>query len=365
MSVHKDKNTNTWYVKYQNHTKRGFRYKKEAMAYEAQMLMKEKNGEGAVMFFTVIDEYLANKKTEIQYTSYVKYEENIRLILKKIFPNKPVNEIVYADCEKCRMELQKMEYATSMKNRCITNLKEIFEYAILRKYIETNPAARIKAFKMTNEEVIAKKQRESNVWSYEEFVRFLEHVDGLGHQALYFTLFNTGMRLGEALALTWRDFENKRLHITKSCTKKTQKGYYEIKMPKSVSSIRTVDIDDTLNEFLLNYKKEEMKAADFSEEQFMFGGKRPFPESCVQQRKNSAIRKSGVKYIRIHDFRHSHATILINNGMNIVAVSKRLGHSDINITLKVYTHLLEERNTEITNLLNNSSQSVKLMSKKV
>ncbi|MBR5340655.1 MAG: tyrosine-type recombinase/integrase [Erysipelotrichaceae bacterium] len=52
------------------------------------------------------------------------------------------------------------------------------------------------------------------------------------------------------------------------------------------------------------------------------------------------IKESGVKRIRIHDFRHSHATNLINDGVNIVAVSKRLGHSDITQTFNTYTHLL-------------------------
>lgn len=89
----------------------------------------------------------------------------------------------------------------------------------------------------------------------------------------------------------------------------------------------------------------------------MFGITRPYPETSVSRKKNLAIKKSGVKKIRIHDFRHSHATLLINQGMNIVAVSKRLGHSDVNITLKIYTHLLEENNEKITNLLTKSSQN--------
>ena len=65
-----------------------------------------------------------------------------------------------------------------------------------------------------------------------------------------------------------------------------------------------------------------------------------------------------LKKIRIHDLRHSHATILINNGVNIVAVSKRLGHSDINMTLKVYTHLLEKNADELVDKLEELKESV-------
>ncbi|MBR2677045.1 MAG: tyrosine-type recombinase/integrase [Solobacterium sp.] len=56
--------------------------------------------------------------------------------------------------------------------------------------------------------------------------------------------------------------------------------------------------------------------------------------------------------------RHSHASILINNGFNIVAVSRRLGHSDVNITLKVYTHLLQKRDEEMMVFLDKSSQNL-------
>lgn len=68
--------------------------------------------------------------------------------------------------------------------------------------------------------------------------------------------------------------------------------------------------------------------------------------------------KSGVKKIRIHDLRHSHATILINNGINIVSVSRRLGHSDVNMTLKNYTHLLQKRDEEMMHLLDESSHNL-------
>lgn len=71
-------------------------------------------------------------------------------------------------------------------------------------------------------------------------------------------------------------------------------------------------------------------------------------------RQEIIMQKSGVKKIKIHDFRHSHASYLIANGMNIVAVSKRLGHSDVNMTLKVYTHLFKKNDDEITEFLDKS-----------
>lgn len=74
---------------------------------------------------------------------------------------------------------------------------------------------------------------------------------------------------------------------------------------------------------------------------FLFGGVTSLPIRQIQSRFIKAIQLSGVKKIRLHDLRHSHATILINSGVNVVAVSKRLGHASIEQTLQTYTHLLK------------------------
>ena len=74
---------------------------------------------------------------------------------------------------------------------------------------------------------------------------------------------------------------------------------------------------------------------------FLFGGDRSLPINSVQRYFTQAIKDSGVPPIRLQDLRHSHATLLINSGVNIVAVSRRLGHASIEQTLTTYTHLLQ------------------------
>ena len=81
------------------------------------------------------------------------------------------------------------------------------------------------------------------------------------------------------------------------------------------------------------------------------------PPTTIERKKNIAVKDSGVKRIRIHDLRHSHASMLICNGMNIVSVSKRLGHSDVNMTLKVYTHLLDKYDSQMMDFLEKSSHN--------
>ncbi len=102
-----------------------------------------------------------------------------------------------------------------------------------------------------------------------------------------------------------------------------------------------------------------MMTLGFTNEWFMFGRDKPLVLASIDRAKEVAIKKAGVKRIRIHDFRHSHASNLIASGVNIVAVSKRLGHSDVNMTLKVYTHLINDTNQQLIDILDKSMSITK------
>ena len=90
----------------------------------------------------------------------------------------------------------------------------------------------------------------------------------------------------------------------------------------------------------------------------MFGNPKGFSPSTITYWYQKAIKDSGVKYIKLHNLRHSHATWLICNGVNIVAVSKRLGHASITQTLETYTHLLKETDSEMMCKINDYKKSV-------
>lgn len=85
---------------------------------------------------------------------------------------------------------------------------------------------------------------------------------------------------------------------------------------------------------------------------YLFGGDIGLSRDIIQSERVEAIKKAGVKPIRLHDFRHSHATWLFNNGVNILAISRRLGHKDLNTTLRIYTHLLESSDNEMMAKIN-------------
>ena len=92
---------------------------------------------------------------------------------------------------------------------------------------------------------------------------------------------------------------------------------------------------------------------DFKNDWFVFGNIEPFKETTIQKKKNYYCKMAEVKQIRIHDFRHSCASLLINKGASISLVSKYLGHSKISTTLNTYTHLYQSELENMTKILDN------------
>ena len=360
MSVHKNKSNNTWYVKYNNKTKRGFKTKKEAINYNNQLLLNKDDNSNLIGFYELLDSYIQYTYNNSFYSTYIKKKNIINNIIKPNFKNKLINCIEPLDCENFRNKLNSLSYSTSYKNNILCIFKNIFSYATYFYHLNSDPSSRLKSFTKTHIEKMEDRYKENNVWSYDEFNRFIEYVDRLSYKTLFIILFYTGVRLGEALALNWNDIDldNRVIHINKSLTRKTDKGNYEIKETKTASSIRDIKITKGLTDYLINYKSFEQNVSGFNYDWFVMGRCEPLPQTTIDRVKDNAIKKANVKRIRIHDFRHSHATILISEGCNIVAVSKRLGHSDIEMTLKVYTHLLPRNEDEIIDKLEKSSQNL-------
>lgn len=361
MSIHKDKTRKKpYYVKYQKKTYRGFKTKNEAVQFELELIAN--NGvykkEEYVSIDTLVSEYLNYLKLNLSYGTYTR---NINFMNKFILPNlekKIICNYTEKDCLNFRNYVQSLDCSTTYKNNILTAFKALFNFA--RKYygLQYNPTLVIDKIKQSYDEKMEDHKRQSNVWTYDDFNKFIVCVKDYKYKVLFSTLFYTGMRLGECLALTWNDLNDNKISITKNVTRKTQNKVYELKAPKTKNSIRTITIDDNLKKILYDFKESEMNISGFKEDWFIFWRLRPLPQTTIDRVKEIAIKDSGVKRIRIHDLRHSFATNLINNGVNIVAVSKTLGHSSITQTLNTYTHLLQKTDDEMINVLSQNSTNV-------
>lgn len=352
MPAYKDKRNSTWYIKYQNKTKRGFETKREALLYEAKQKLQSNKEIKSITFKEVTNDYLSYKRINSSYATYDKYRNSIeRHILPNINGNKNISQIDELDCRKFYEIIGYTKYSTSYKNSILQVFKTIFNHAEKYFNLEYTPTKFMDKFKTSFEESVQKNDKEKNIWTDEEFKLFINEVTKSNYKLLFILLYYTGMRLGEALALTWNDFNDQSISITKSVTRKTIKGSYEIRQPKNISSYRSINLGNKLTVYIKNYRDQEKQIPGYSDDWFIFGRINPLVLSSIDRNKELAIKKSGVRRIRIHDFRHSHASNLIASGANIVAVSKRLGHSNINMTLKVYTHLFNKTEIELVTFL--------------
>lgn len=298
------------------------------------------------------------KKNKVEYGTYSKIKYAIEKIIIPNTYNKILSMINENDCRNFSNYLYSLDYSTTHKNYLLRIYKAIFDHSKIFFKNNNNPSYVCMRFKKTYSELVSRNDREQNIWTLEEFNKFIDCMDNIIYKNFFIILYNTGLRLGEAQALKWSDFSNGILNVSKSITRKTTSGNYEIKQTKTLSSIRKVTLGKNLSQYLEKYKEKEKEFFGFNEDWFIFGRKNVLPLSSISNNKKKAIKLSGVKEIRIHDLRHSHASNLIASGVNIVAVSKRLGHSDINMTLKVYSHLMKKSEDELLLILDKTCQKL-------
>lgn len=175
-------------------------------------------------------------------------------------------------------------------------------------------------------------------------------------------LYYCGLRKDELRGLTWSDidFVNKTLSVKKQITGRDGSvKEFQFSTPKTKSSIRTLPLNKLLLSDLKLLKKERLKEHEFNDNYFVIGNAFPVGSNTITSRKNRNCEIAGVKQIRIHDFRHSCASLLIYKGANIITVSKFLGHTKIEETFNTYTHLYKNALTDITALIDDMNNEQK------
>lgn len=362
MAIYKNKKNNTYYTVYysngKQHTKRGFATKADAAQYELRAKYEDENPT-TMKFYDVAKEYREYTRQSISYGTYCRVGVFFEHYILPNFKDKRLSEITELDCLRFWQYVQGLERSSGYKNDILGAFKGIFRYAVDYYGLKKSPAQSLKRFQKTREEKLRRRNKDMKIWTNEEFQQFIKCVDNKMYEVIFTLLYYTGMRKGECLALTWKDLKDHKLTVDKSLTRKTDLAQaWEIKEPKNVFSIRDISINDTLYDYLLEFKNHESKLPGFNEDWFMFGRVEPIAENTLTRAKDTAVNKAGVKRIGIHDFRHSHASNLIANGVNIVAVSKRLGHSDVAMTLQIYTHLLEKTDDELVNNIEQNSKFI-------
>ena len=177
-------------------------------------------------------------------------------------------------------------------------------------------------------------------WKPDEFQLFIEAVsDKPMSQVIFNLLYWTGMRSGELLALTLNDFdfEERTVSINKNFARVDGEDLFlEPKTPKSKRKI-------TLPQFVCDMVKDYAdKLYGYDPSDRLFEITKHYLKSEMER----GCKKTGVRLIRVHDIRHSHASLLIEMGFTPLLISERLGHESAVITLGIYAHLYPDKQNE-------------------
>lgn len=351
MAIYKDKKRGTYYVSVyvdlkngdrKRVMKRGFKTKKEAKKAESEIIFNAAINNPDNPFFTdVVDEYISWYEKRRKPASLHRLKKECRLYIKPFFGNKYIQDIKKRDVMKFHDFLlgdKKLSITTSKNVHGY--LSAIFNYAIKMEYANLNIAREVGNIQANND-------KKMEYWTLEEFKEFLKVVDNFRDKTLYMCLFYSGARIGELTALTWKDidFENNTIDINKTVFNENT-----ITSPKTKSSIRKIKMPSHTMNMLRQMKLQQSPKEDY----FVFGKYySPHPFGTASRRFLAYLRSTDLKEIRMHDFRHSHASYLINNGYDIQIVSKRLGHTKISTTYDKYAHLYPNKEDEAIEHMNN------------
>lgn len=347
--------------------------KKEAEEAERLFLMKRDNP-AKKEFTLVANDYLEDlkrRRNESTHYSYKKdYENHICDFFKKMF----INEITVNNIKGWHEYLEKKNLSVEYMNKIYNILKCIFDFAMKNYGLENNPVKIVGRFEKRQDQVI-KDDEKIRYITFEDFNKFISVIDNSLWNTFFTFLFYTGMRRGEVQALNWEDidFDNSLISVNKSLSVKTNKDTYKITTTKTKQN-RKIKMSKHLKEVLLNYKNEMMKYSDFNEKWFVFGNSRFLPQTSIDRYKHNYFEKYNdgkcenekIQEITIHEFRHSHVSLLINEyiktsrGKNVkidaakffIMMSERMGHT-IPVMQKTYMHLFPTIQDEIVDLLDN------------
>lgn len=357
MPVYKDERRGTYFYSFSYQGKRvrskDFANRKDCDKALAKALLEtDKIPSETYTFNQVAHFFFEEQAKKLKPQSLKKCQDNLTLMLS-LLGNVRVDKLSVTQYQKALKQMDKYEYrgkplTNAYKNKLLKTFKQLCKFSEKRYDLATNVPWKFDNYKNDSKE-------EMRIITPEEFSRFYEQIEEPCYRALFTVLFFMGFRLGEANALQWSDvdFEKNTISVNKAVTTKMQiDGEYLISTPKTASSVRTLPMPQIVSRRLLEYrdnlpiKKENLAHA------FLFGLSRPIPESNIRVREKKWLQMAELPDIRIHDFRHSCASYLINKNATPLLVSKWLGHSSVTMTLNVYSHLWKSELEQIVDVIN-------------
>ncbi len=351
MPVYRDEKNNTWkvYYRYTDWTgerkqsqKRGFQTKREAQAWEREQLNKL-GADLDMTFQNFVERYKEDRRNRIKDSTWESKDHIIRTKLLPYFGKLKMSSITPQQIIRWQNELINYRdkngkpYSPVYLKTIQNQLSAIFNHAVRYYNLKENPC--VKAGSMGK-----KKSREMLFWTKDEYLKF---IDAMMDKPLSFYAFEMlywcGIREGELLALTPADFDFDKRTVTISKTFQHTGGKDIVTPPKTEKSNRTITMPLFLADEIQEYLKMQY---DIGLDDRLF----PITKSYLYREMQRGCKETGVKSIRIHDLRHSHISLLIDQGFSVVGIADRVGHESIDITYN-YAHLFPSKQTEMADKL--------------
>lgn len=307
----------------------------------------------------LVKNYSEYHSTETRQTSHEAAMKELRLrVLPHLKDQKiaNLNQVVLANW---KITIDQQDLALRTKQNAYKAFAALLNYAVKMEYIPKNYLSVLGNFRDTM--ALEKPPEEIRYYTAEQFEKFIaaakeccKTVMDWDFYVFFCIAFFTGARKGEIHAMKWSDIDGNILHIRRSISQKI-KGVSDLEAgTKNKTSTRDLQLPTPLIEVLNEHKKRQQEAApnQFSETYRICGGERPLRDTSIENHNQMYGNKAGLPHITIHEFRHSHVSLLANKGINIQEVSRRLGHANVQETWNTYCHLYpreEERAVEVLN----------------
>lgn len=353
MSYYKDEKRGTWYVegRYRDpltnelvrYKKRGFKSKDEAKKYDAKMVLTPEDKKSNIKIDDIFEELIDYSKPRKKESTYTTDEKRYKSHIQPYFGDKKISDLTTHSILKWQTQLIDKGYKPSYINSLHTTFNKIFTHANKMYGINFNPLSRVARVAEDKNSV-----NYLNIWTDEEFNKFYSVIESLQHKVIFRLYYTTGMRRGELLALLWSDYNGNSITINKTCSQ--AKGGFKITPPKTKNSVRVINLDKKTISLIEEYKKTQERLYKFDNSCYMFGYDRPIAFQTLKTYKDNYEILAGVKHIRIHDFRHSHVSYLLNKNVPLPKIAARVGDTITTIT-EVYAHLMDFGDSEIINYM--------------
>lgn len=332
----------------------------EAKLVEMQLAaeVESKSKPQSMTVMALYTEYIAYQKHEIRQTSLDRADRLLKRDILPTFGALPLSDIDMPLLNRWRATVQQKDISVTTKNNQRKCFSALMNYAVKMGYIDRNPVKNIDPFSDPYDLDIA--EEKLHYYTAEQFRKYIavavdckKTIQDHALVVFFYIAFYTGMRKGEINALKWSDINDGIIHVRRSVSQKIKGSPIVETPPKNKSSYRKIQMPLPLIAILDEHKDFlRINFPDFNDDFRVVGGTHCLSDTSIENANKKFSAAAGLPHIRIHDFRHTHATLLINEGINIQEIARRLGHSNVQTTWKTYAHLYPREEERAVNILN-------------